>query len=272
MTADAAIDAGGTPAGDGGAEGGEAAFAVPEQYSDRGWASNVKSLDDVYSQFDNAQTMLGKKTIPGNDATHEQLEEFYSQLRPETLDGYELSLPEGMEVDVNDEQQAAYKQLFSDIGLTPRQANALYQGSAKLEVEKAAKFLEGQPTEEQLNTEFDKVLEEKYGDKADEAIKITLQHALNHSEETKAALADLPNAQMLAMVDLVYSMHGKIPSEEGAPGTGDPASGSKSLEQKVTEANELRRSPEIKDPFHKDNKSKREQLKALDDAIQKAYK
>lgn len=251
---------------------GTPAFTVPEQYRDKGWANDVKSLEDVYSKLDGAHNIIGKKNIPGPDASDEELKTFHDQLRPETADKYELSLPEGVEAEINQEEQNVYKQLFHDVGLTPKQANALFQGHIKLEVEKAGKLAEGLPTEEQKDAEFDKLVTAKLGDKADEAIKITMKHALEHSKETKDSIAALPPEQMAAVVDLVHALNGKIPTkgEDGAPQSGD-TSAAQSLDEKVKEANRLRMSPEIKDPFHSENKSKRERLKMLDEEIQRAH-
>jgi len=283
MTADAAIDSGaggeGGEAGAGGAAtggegGGEAAFAIPEQYADRAWAGNVKSLDDLYSQHDNVQTMIGKKSVPGADATDEQLQEYYGQLRPETFEGYDLQLPEGVEAEINTDDQNKYKEFFHSIGLTPRQANDLFQFHVGQEGEKAA----GQQTakfenEDAFNAELDKA----YGsrEEGDAAIKIMLEHAILQSPETKQLIADLPNDQLLAVLALTNSMHKKIPSkaEEGAPGTGEGAGKTvASMDQKVAAANKLRMDPKIKDPFHPEHHNLRQQLKTLDDEIQRGHK
>lgn len=257
------------------AGGASEAFSVPEQYAEKSWAANVKSLDDVYSQFDGMQGLIGKKSIPGPDATDEETQEFYNQLRPETADKYELMLPEGVEAEINQDEQNLYKQLFHNLGLTPKQANALFQGHVKLEMEKAGKLAEGQPTEAEAeaakDAEFDKLVTEKLGDKADDAIKITMAHALEHSAETKKSISDLPPEQMAAIVDLISALDSKIPKdkEDGMPGSGDP-SASQTIDQKVEEANKIRMSPEVKDPFHPENASKRAKLKELDSEIQKA--
>ena len=247
-------------------------FSVPEQYAEKGWAKEVRSLDDVYSRLDGQQALIGKKSIPNAESTDEQWQEFHNQLRPETFDKYDLSLPEGVESEVNQGEQDLYKQLFHDIGLTPKQANALFRGHIKLEMDKQGKITAEQPTTEQLNSEFDKLLTDKLGDKADGALKATLAHALQHSQETKDALAKLPNDQMVAMVELISSLDQKIPklTEDGAPESGS-LSAPQSLQEKVSEANKLRMSPEIKDPFHAENASKRAKLKALDEEIQRAH-
>lgn len=250
-------------------------FSVPEQYAEKPWAANVRSLDDMYSQFDNMQGLVGKKNIPGANATDEETQAFYNQLRPETADKYELTLPDGVKAEINQDEQNLYKQMFHDLGLTPKQANALFQGHVKLEMEKAGKLAEGQPTPEEAeaakDVEFGKLVTEKLGDKADEAIKITMAHALQHSQETMDGIKELPPEQMAAIVDLISSLDSKIPKniEDGMPGSGDAAA-SQSIDQKVIEANKIRMSPEVKDLFHPENSSKRELLKRLDSEIQKA--
>lgn len=275
MTADATIDTGAPAPSDVGTTTEAPAFAVPEAYADKGYAANIKSHDDLWSQFDNAQSMIGKKSIPGADATDEQVQEFYKQIRPQTSEGYELALPEGIEMEINQDSQNAYKDFFHANGFSPRQAQALFAFHAEQTKAQNDAHTAAQPTQETLDADFDKILSEKYGSKeaGDEAVKITLQHALEHSEETKNALADLPNNQLMAVVDLVNAMHGKLPSkqEEGAPEGGDPATGSQSINDKVKEANKLRMSKEIKDPFHPEQASMRAKLKVLDEEIKKAH-
>ena len=36
-------------------------FSVPEAYKDAGWAQNIKSPDDLWGQFANAQSLIGKR-------------------------------------------------------------------------------------------------------------------------------------------------------------------------------------------------------------------
>ncbi len=268
MTADTALSSAESPT-----EGETPDFVVPEAFTDKPWAQNIKSNDDMFSQMDNLQGLIGKKSIPGSDATDEQLQEFYAQLTPES---YELTLPEGVKAEINQEDQDAYKEFFKANGMSQKQAQALFEFHLGKEMGKV-------PTEEQLaeqekvkDVEFDKALDDKYGskEKGDEAVKITLQYALEHSPETKAALANLPNEQLLAIVDIVNSMHGKIPggTEDVSPAGRETGSGSKTIDQKVKEANELRMSKEIKDPFHPESAAKRERLKLLDEEIQRALK
>lgn len=70
-------------------------FSVPEAYREKGWASKVKSLDDVYRQIDNLDSLAGKKTIGALDydkATPDEIEAYHAKLRPEGIDAYGLAM------------------------------------------------------------------------------------------------------------------------------------------------------------------------------------
>ena len=272
MTADTTIE---TPAEAPVADAPTDAFSVPEQYADKGWAKEVKSIDDVYSQLDGAQALIGKKSIPGTDATDEQLQDFYKQIRPQTSEGYELNLPEGVEMEINKDDQNSYKDFFHSIGLSSKQANQMFQFHVSHEMGKA-------PTEEQLkaqndqqDTDFDKALAEKYGDadKGDAALKIVLQHALQCSVETNEAIKALPNDSMMAMVDLVNHMHGKIPSsaEDGPPEPG-AVNHTSSPDDKLKEWAKLSLEAKKLSPLDAEYDSTRAKLKTLDEEVQKLYK
>lgn len=65
-------------------------FKIPDAYKDKPWASKVKSMDDVFKQLDNLDTLAGKKAIIPDlkNATPEQKEAFYQQLRPKDASAY----------------------------------------------------------------------------------------------------------------------------------------------------------------------------------------
>ena len=48
---------------------------IPEEYREKGWTKNINSIDDLYKAYDNAQGLIGKKTIgiPSDDASPEEL-------------------------------------------------------------------------------------------------------------------------------------------------------------------------------------------------------
>lgn len=242
-------------------------YKVPEEFADRKWAENIKSEEDLLNQFDNLQKLVGKKGVPENDAPDEAWDEYFSQLRPETPDAYELALPEALEgVEINEEEQAKYKELLHKAGISPKQAQILFEGDIDIK-------MGAQPDPAALDAEFDQMMGDKYGSKeaSNEAIKIAHKHLASQGEDVRKAFADLPNDQMVAVVNVINDMEAKFAGEGGAPEGGDVVqTGTK--EDKVAEANKLRTSDIARDPLHPEHAKVREQLKKLDDEIQRLYK
>jgi hypothetical protein len=96
-------------------------FKVPEEYKDKGWAKNIKSMEDLFKSFDNAQSLIGKKAealLPDFDnADDETLNNFYSKITPkETKDyGFENT----------NEYDEKLLTMFKNNGITKRQAQNL---------------------------------------------------------------------------------------------------------------------------------------------------
>ena len=95
-----------------------AEFAIPDSYKEAGWAKNIKSYDDLWKQHENAQKLIGRKTIgiPTSDSSEEEIEQFYAKVRPESLDGYDFDLAEDTDF---------FKDVFYKSGISARQAKAL---------------------------------------------------------------------------------------------------------------------------------------------------
>ena len=150
-------------------EGQQSQFSVPETYKDAGWAQNIKSPDDLWNQFANAQTLIGKRPagIPLPDAPETEWEKFHNLMRPESPDKYSLSeiegIPEGL--DLSPYKQAALK-MFHDAGLNPKQADKLWKAyvGSEIETSKSAKA-KGEESKAALDKEFDDLTAKFWGDK-----------------------------------------------------------------------------------------------------------
>lgn len=84
----------------------ESVFTIPDQYKEKGWSKNVKSIDDLFNQFDNAQKLIGKKTPQ----------------KPDKLDDYELT-----EKERSDDQKKVLKEMFFNADLSKDQAKKLIE-------------------------------------------------------------------------------------------------------------------------------------------------
>lgn len=94
----------------------------------RGYAENAgfKGVDDLVTEYKNAKTLLGDKVnatiIPGEDATPEQLSEFYNKLgRPDKPEDYKLPVPEGADAKFSTEAS----KWMHELGLNSKQAQTL---------------------------------------------------------------------------------------------------------------------------------------------------
>jgi len=159
-------------------------FSVPQEYADRGWAEKIKSPEDLWKGYDNAQSLLGKRPagVPQPDAPDEEWDKFYAAAgRPESPDKYTLSdvegTPEGVDL-------TPYKQKASAIlhaaGLNPKQADRVWkqyvQEELKSTTEGKAKY---EAKQKELDAQFDALTKEHFGDKFESANATAIEMAKN---------------------------------------------------------------------------------------------
>lgn len=190
----------------------ESTFAIPEEYASAGWAEGVKSSDDLWKMTANAQSLIGKRPagIPDSNAAPEEWDKFYKAIgRPDDASGYELSaefegLPGGVDLS---KSQAMAQELAHQIGLSPKQAQDLWQGYMSKEIEAYNTDIEAkQAREVELDAEFDKLSNSMFGDsfkdvsqQAEAYLKENLPSELDGVVDT---MRDNPKS-MLAMIHLV---------------------------------------------------------------------
>ena len=104
------------------------AFAVPETYKDRGWASKIKSEEDLYKQIDNLSSLVGKKEVfkPTNWEDENSRNEYYKTVRPEKAEDY--ALPEVF----SSEEAKMYQTLLHENGISKYQAEKIFGKLAEM--------------------------------------------------------------------------------------------------------------------------------------------
>lgn len=190
-------------------------FTIPDEYKEKGWAKNIKSLEDLCKMNDNAQVLIGKKTIgiPSEEATEQELTDFYSKIRPQNQADYKVEL--------DGEDKDLFEKLFYDNGLSQRQAKALVDGYK----ESVNKALAEMKSEEG----YKKELANRFGDKADETVKTVTDFMKKEmSKEDLAALEGMPNNILGIMYSLVHTVQERYAVKDTDTGiTGKPGVSSK---------------------------------------------
>lgn len=163
-------------------------FFVPEAYAEAGWTKNIHSYDDLWQQSANAQKLIGKKTIgiPTADSSEAEVADFYSKLRPETPESYELDLGEDTDY---------YKKAFYEAGLSSRQVNAVVNAYN----EQIRQTTEGLYSKEGLENSFKEYIGNDYQGRVDEVTKFLKHYA---KPSTLSLIDSAPND----MVGMLYGL------------------------------------------------------------------
>lgn len=259
-------------------------FAIPDAYKDRGWAEKIKTSDDLWKTLDNAQSLIGKRPagIPSQDASDDEWGQFYKAMGRPDEPKYDFTdpegLPEGFDTSSFKEQAS---QILHKAGLTPKQANAVYNEYLKLELEGTAKSQEAKAAEQaELDAKYDSLTKEHFGDDAEKYENLLKEdfskHVPQSLKETFAKLADMPDVLTALMaytkgkqseIDRVKKEYG----QEGSITTGSQAS-NQSIDDVRRELATLRTSKEARDFTNPKYKETQERIAALQESVQRYYK
>lgn len=259
-------------------------FTIPESYKDRGWAEKIKSPDDLWKTLDNAQSLIGKRPagIPSQDASDDEWSQFYKAMGRPDEPKYDFTDPEGLPdgFDTSSfKEQAA--QILHKAGLTPKQANAVYNEYLKLELEGAGKSQEAKAAEQaELDAKYEALTKEHFGDDAEKYENLLKddfsKHVPQSLKETFAKLADMPDVLTALMaytkgkqseIDRIKKEYG----QEGSITTGSQAS-TQSIDEIRRELASLRTSKEGRDFTNPKYKETQERISALQESVRRYYK
>jgi len=176
-------------------------FVIPAEYQEKGWAKNIKSEADLWKGMDNAQSLIGKKTIGIPDfenAKDEELADYYTHTRPKDSADYEIG------EQFSDEEKKALQSVFYDNGLTKTQAkNVLAKIQDGIDKDVAENY-----GETGLKAEF----EQRFGKEWEKEIvpvKDTMKAVF--TEEQLQAINELPNkaiGSLFAMTKQIMAKYG----------------------------------------------------------------
>jgi hypothetical protein len=159
-------------------------FKIPDAYKDKGWASKVKSEEDLYKQIDNLSSLVGKKEIykPADFNDDKAREEYYASIRPEKEEDYQIPeiFPE--------EERKAYQKLLYENGISKYQAEKVFSKLSEMRQQ----VFDG---EDMTNT-----LKKSWGTKVEEKTKQTVTALKTMASKEDLAVFDMLPNQVLASV------------------------------------------------------------------------
>ncbi|NIR47105.1 hypothetical protein GWO43_01265 [candidate division KSB1 bacterium] len=163
----------------------------PKGFENNPVATRYKTIDEAAKALEEKENFIQQSVrIPGQDAKPEDWEKFYSKLRPEKPEDYELSLKvpneKGEEIDFqpNEQQQKVieqYRKLAHKHGISKQQFNGFLQDQLNEEMQQAKE-----------QEQFDKkLLEQNWGSDYHRNVALSNQAFKSMSEGAQQALSKL---------------------------------------------------------------------------------
>lgn len=235
---------------------------ISDEYKSSKSLEPYKDLNGlVKSHIELNKTMGSSIRVPGEEATPEELEKFYSKLgRPEAADKYEFSdlgdMPEGL--NISDERTNEFKEIAHKLGLTAKQANELRTYYTNQEIEQ---YKQGYVSEEQQEQDFISKGKEMFGDKYDAIMQNTSKLiAENLPEEQRDVLNKLDNEQLLTVSKILNNINGKFMKPDTISSNYRPAD---TVQDQKNTLQSLREKQKTIDVFHPEYETIQSKIKEL---------
>lgn len=140
-------------------------FVLPEEYKEKGWASQMHSIDDLCKKIDNQERYISKGQLPHRDSSESDIEEFTKKMQKYTAD-LDYSDMTGKDEDL---------------------AKALKEsGVPKFQAKRVVELIKSREAKEYGEEEFEKILGERFnGRQEDLAQAKSLLKELGSEKATK---------------------------------------------------------------------------------------
>jgi murein L,D-transpeptidase YcbB/YkuD len=236
---------------------------LSDEYKNHNSLQEYKDINGLVKSHIELSKMMGNSIrVPGDDATEEQVNKFYSKLgRPDEADKYELStpdkLPDGFQI--NDDGVKEFKELAHKLGLSNKQADSLRQHylNQAMQAHESSYV-----SEEQQEAQFKEKGLEMFGDKFEQVIANTSKIlAENVPENQKALIEKLDNDSLLAVTQVLNNVQSKYLKPDSVPVNYTQAS---TAEDKRNELKAMVDKMKTMDKFHPE-------FKSLDEKINSYY-
>lgn len=230
---------------------------IPEDLHDRGYLKDFLDLEvtpeshaAVYKKLDESQKLLGRKGIPGTDATEDEVSKFYGQLRLEKPEDYEVLKREG--TDRDEEFVKAIQKVFHDADVSAHQSKKMQTGLFAMIDGHSAAQVEAQKAADEA---FNAVVKATFSDDAEakKVFEVGEAHLKEHTPKNlQAHLGKLDNESLTILIGVAHNMAKAYGKEDGGLGGGDAGGtgGSEDIATLREEARTIMASEAFKDFQH----------------------
>ncbi len=257
------------------------AFSIPDSYKEKDFVKahldKENPMESILSHYESLHTSaLAPTTIPGDNATDEDWESFYSKTRPQDTSKYDLAekldFPESPEIttqvnNVRADQLPKVKELMHKNGLTAKQAKALAEGFDNMQKETIQKNIASSKAEnDKMNAQFNDMMV-SLGPDREAAIQSAKEFMYNKiPKEILPAVQALPNEALVAMIATIHHVTKSKLKEDNFTGTpssvhaySDPAEARSALHKAQADPAYHNKF----DPRHEDVRAKVQKLAAI---------
>lgn len=253
---------------------------IPEEYREKPYIQNILNSDqpqtEFFKQFDNAQKLIGQKTIgiPDENASDEDKKAFYQKLGvPEDVADYDIPSAEYTDEDKDlgdfmqknrgsEEFMTDLRGLFKEAKLTKEQAKILAPGYEQLLVKHNRQDIENlKAATGQLDIDFYDKLKQDFGAQTDKILEIG-QKTLTASlpDELRKDMQGWTNDELHKVATVLYHVNKKFISEDGFDGADTFTTSKQDLRDK---ARKMMASDAFQDPMHPENEQVRKQVNEM---------
>ncbi len=246
-------------------------FAVPNEYSNEGWAKDLKSYPEVWTKLAGSEKLIGQKVegkidLLKEDSKPEEVNAFYKTLgRPDEAKSYAFNRegqPEEMKNYQSDEADNVVKEIFHKYGLTNKQATGIQKDYEKM---LEAQLLEQIETQKKSDLSFDEAVAKTFGNDKDAVLASSKALLEKFTPEGYGDhIKTLDNDSLIVMAGVLNNIKNTYISEDAFNTLkGGGGSGGNSEAELRARAKELMASKEWTDPFNPRNKEVKDEVKEL---------
>ena len=233
--------------------------ALPEEYREKPLFKDMKSVEDLAKWADNANGLIGKKTIgvPADDAPTEDWEKYYESVRPKEASEYEFA-----DIEVEDDKKAMYEALkstrseklqekmrgvFHKAGLTKHQVSIINNGFELAQLDEGTALAE---IAAEQDRNFDELADKTFGPNRTKAIESAKGLLEKYApKEVQGRIGSMASEDLIAIAATLNGIMKDYAKEDWSAGTKGNQTPNSTVELRA-EARRLMVLPEYGDDMH----------------------